>query len=1003
MADQTLLVDEYLDALAKGGAARSESTIQSNISAMLIASPLSLGEDAVESLKQESPVGLRRRIDIQFGRVLIEVKKSLDTSQRRGVAHQQLEEYMTLRHEEFGHDFIGILSDGKRWISYRWDRSSGTAKSVSEFTLKGRGDADDFFLWLDGITSTSLDIEPTQQEIYRRLGAGSTGHLIDCAALRDLYVQGTQNPKIRGEIALKRLLWGRLLETALGTQFDDNDDLFIEHTLLVNSAEIIAHLLLGLDISESNAASILSGEQFSSADVHGVVEADFFDWVVQVPGGDSFVARLVQRLSRFNWGNVTHDVLKALYESVVSREIRKKLGEYYTPDWLAEYVVQSLEGDPIEQRVLDPACGSGTFLFHAVKRFLAAADEKGLENKEALEALTTHVVGMDLHPVAVTLARVTYLLAIGRERLVDERDSLHVPVFLGDSIHWSHKELDVWSGDELVIQAEDLLRTELRFPADLVADANRFDGLISELAHKVEIRPGKAGQRKIPSIKAILKRNKVPKKHVNAVKESFAGLCNLYDAGWNHIWSYYIRNLARPMWLSRSGNAVDVVVGNPPWVAFRYMSKAMQQRFRQMSTQRGLWKGKSVTTNQDLSSLFVRRVLELYVKEGGEFAFVMPSAVLGSGQFAGFRKSNGIEFGEAVDLRQVRPHFFPTTCSIVRGRKKHQSKKLTTMRKWVGRVPRGATRWLEVEQKIEVSNPTKCGAVSEYLSPYREQFLQGASIVPRLLFRVSTTAVSPLGAKSGRTPIESQRTNYEKKPWKNLPSLKGLVEGEFVRQMLFSEHIVPYRQIGVFQAVIPVLEGRLLDASMSAEYPGLAKWLRTAESIWKKHRSKTTTLSLSEQIDYRNKLSSQFPIGGTRVVYNASGMHLSAAIVRNKNCIVDYKLYWARVKSKKEAYYLCAVLNSALITEAVRPFMSFGKDERDIDKHVWKLPIMRFDPKNPSHARLSELGKAAEREVAKIDLSPFPSYIYARRAIREDWRKVSETALEIESLVEELL
>lgn len=58
-----------------------------------------------------------------------------------------------------------------------------------------------------------------------------------------------------------------------------------------------------------------------------------------------------------------HDVLKALYESVISAEQRKDLGEYCTPDWLAERVVQEVVTDPANQRVLDPACGSGTFLF----------------------------------------------------------------------------------------------------------------------------------------------------------------------------------------------------------------------------------------------------------------------------------------------------------------------------------------------------------------------------------------------------------------------------------------------------------------------------------------------------------------------------------------------------------------------------------------------------------------------------------------------------------------
>ena len=50
-----------------------------------------------------------------------------------------------------------------------------------------------------------------------------------------------------------------------------------------------------------------------------------------------------------------------------------------------------------------------------------------------MAGLTGHVFGVDVHPVAVTLARVTYLLAIGHGRLTaSDRKALSVPVYLGE-------------------------------------------------------------------------------------------------------------------------------------------------------------------------------------------------------------------------------------------------------------------------------------------------------------------------------------------------------------------------------------------------------------------------------------------------------------------------------------------------------------------------------------------------------------------------------------------
>lgn len=116
-------------------------------------------------------------------------------------------------------------------------------------------------------------------------------------------------------VVLKRELWAKLLTSALGTQFTNTDELFLEHTLLVNSAEIIAHLVLGLNGTDIAPETRLAGDLFVAAGVYGVVDRDFFDWVIEVPGGAGFISSLARRLSRFDWPHVEHDVLKVLYES----------------------------------------------------------------------------------------------------------------------------------------------------------------------------------------------------------------------------------------------------------------------------------------------------------------------------------------------------------------------------------------------------------------------------------------------------------------------------------------------------------------------------------------------------------------------------------------------------------------------------------------------------------------------------------------------------------------
>ena len=56
---------------------------------------------------------------------------------------------------------------------------------------------------------------------------------------------------------------------------------------------------------------------------------------------------------------------------IVPRKLRHDLGEFYTPDWLAGYLIDrsGYPGDP-NIRFLDPACGSGTFLVDAIHRVI---------------------------------------------------------------------------------------------------------------------------------------------------------------------------------------------------------------------------------------------------------------------------------------------------------------------------------------------------------------------------------------------------------------------------------------------------------------------------------------------------------------------------------------------------------------------------------------------------------------------------------------------------------
>ncbi|WP_186277025.1 Eco57I restriction-modification methylase domain-containing protein [Corynebacterium anserum] len=384
----------------------------------------------------------------------------------------------------------------------------------------------------------------------------------------------------------------------------------------------------------------------------------------------------------FSWTDIEHDALKILYESVINADVRKGMGEYYTPDWLAEGITQQVLTDPLSQSALDPSCGSGTFIFQAIRRITNAAEEAGRDSPRIVEHVQNHVFGLDIHPVSVMLARVTYLLALGKH--LQNRDDLWVPVHLGDSMQWyqpgDHEnsviKIETDGVDLAAIEHEGALfsiaRT-LAFPLDSMDDTDTFDQLVSAMTDRAKEHTDPTATR--PDAEPILKRFGITTQHSEyaMLEETFNVLCDLNAEGRDSIWGFYARNQVRPLWLSMPGRRVDVLIGNPPWVAYRYMTFDLQQKYKAFAQKYNLWEGREVATHQDLVALFIARSVAKFLEDGGTFGFVTPLTVLSRKAYHGFRKGlwgsnlRG-EFTELWDLDNMRPRgFFPVPSAVVFG------------------------------------------------------------------------------------------------------------------------------------------------------------------------------------------------------------------------------------------------------------------------------------------------------------------------------------------------
>jgi len=135
-------------------------------------------------------------------------------------------------------------------------------------------------------------------------------------------------------------------------------------------------------------------------------EESVFDWAHNSNGELSQVLlRIFYRLNAFDFKLITGDVLGNLYERFLDPKSRKEMGEFYTPQFVADYILQGIGFRDRPGPILDPACGSGTFLFRAIELSIDHFRRKGISHKDAIEQAVRIVHGLDINIFAAFIAQ----------------------------------------------------------------------------------------------------------------------------------------------------------------------------------------------------------------------------------------------------------------------------------------------------------------------------------------------------------------------------------------------------------------------------------------------------------------------------------------------------------------------------------------------------------------------------------------------------------------------
>ena len=1029
----------------------SENDIRSAFRDFLIRTGIATDEN--EIVTETRPASdSRNKVDLYFRNTYVEFKRSVIKSGAIDPeAIAQLDGYI-LENAKAGNGIQnGILTDGQNFLK----RSVGD--DILPIVTESRHEVFDrpdqglrLYEYVGRIVDTQADnITPDALMLTKYFGSESDVFKTATALLTDSHRENRTQPTV----AVKRKLWRELLQVAIGQDAvddsEDNDWLFVRHTYLTALVGIIVQAHFGIDIAHyanTEPDNLLNGEILrQQTGLKGITESDLFAWPLEV-GEYSYLGVIARQVEKFNWDQDSDGLAATLYQNAISQEERKRMGEYYTPRWLAKAMVEELITDPANTRVLDPACGSGTFIEACIRHIVDHTAE--LSPGERLAKLQENVAGIDLHPVAVQLAKATWVIA-SHQTITEARQAgtatgvITAPIHLGDSLQLRYENSELDAQGYITLDTGEILEghtgvVRFQIPLSLAREAERFDNLMMGISRAIE--KGDDALRVLDAFDISGGAERL------TMEATIANMGALQDADRNHVWAYYLRNMTRPMVIAEE--KVDVIIGNPPWLTYDQSANIIREELKSLSQNRyRIWAGGNNAPHQDVATLFYCRAAELYLKKQGLIGMVLPHSVLRTGNHLKWRNAyyevkrparsreakQAMSFNFSAknpwDLDNLEPNdFFPIASCVV-----------------FARLPGylGDFQLHEREAKplapgqVEIwSGPTDTPHVRRRLSPliqndgtfrstYAELANQGPTITDRRLFFVTHTPNENKLALPDTSVTYPRTGTFDKKDY-SVGDLNGqVISDDNLLSVYLGECLAPYVVLTPLTAVLPVSKTTLTmpldEETGEIDRQGLddnlrARWEKM-ERLWEVNRGKTDTKSLFQNLNWLNKLARQLEYlrdpgdRPVRIAYTQSGRP-TAALINDGKAILDRNLYQVTCRNLNEAHYLLAIINSNALAKAAKPFCAsnWAKEIRHLEKHLWRLPIPEYDADNESHAELSRLGQAAAEETGQrlLDLTESHGAEWVtsdrvRRELRNVWQIGSATAIAIEAAVEKLL
>jgi hypothetical protein len=760
----------------------------------------------------------------------------------------------------------------------------------------------------------------------------------------------------------------------------------------------------GSDQLKSYLEKVEDGEVFRQLGITNLLEGDLFRWYLDAwnePIYDA-VKGIVAALSNYSLvtldvaPDTTRDLLKKLYQQLMPGELRHNLGEYYTPDWLAERLLNMLEvgkfeGNP-DKRLLDPACGSGTFLVIAIKKIKEYAADKMLPESQVLEKILSNVVGFDLNPLAVISARTNYLLALG-DLLQHRCGEISIPVYLCDSIMTPQEGQDFFTRGVLRFNTA---VGPLALPRSLI-DARFIDPLANFLEEAVKLNLSREQFIKLLTERFPLITGR-DDRDIDVVCQLYDKLLGFEQQGINGIWARIIKNAFAPLFNSE----FDYIAGNPPWVNWESLPEEYRRDSKPLWETHGLFPHGGMDTilgkgKKDISMLMTYVAMDKYLKKDGKLGFLITQSVFktaGAGQgFRRFKLGDGkpLQVLHVDDMVKLQPFEGATNrTSVVILQKGRPTKYPMPSYLYWRKTAKGKSiaTTSRLEDVLEMTERKQFAAQpvdeNDLTSPWLTGRPKAIKAVKKVLGQ--SDYVAHAGCYTGGAngvywvDIVDRRpdglvlvANITEGVKKKVESIQMAIEPDLLYPLLRGRDVKRWQaepSAYILMVQDPVERQGINEDEMKTSYPKTYQYLKRFGEVLRERKSR----GVSDMLEKGAPLYTMFAVGDytfapykvvwryiateftCAVTSTCSGEHLGPKLI-----MPDHRLMIVPLDIEQEAHYLCSMLNSSLSRFLVQNYVV----ETQISTHALQhVRVPKFNPADKVHKELASLSQNAHYAVS---------------------------------------